>query len=304
MLKRHRSDESLQLRYAMSLSNFTATFHHEPYPAIYPSRVELSAQGKVVIVTGGGKGIGKATALAFAKAQAKAIVITGRTETTLERTSSDIQKLGSKSMFYVADVTDSKRMHEIFSAVKAQFGSIDIVVSNAAYLSDLADIHNAPVDEWWAGFEVNVKGGLIVTQAFLQNADAGATLINISTGLVHMYFGPSLSSYTASKLATARLLEDTQAEYPQFRIFNVHPGIIQTEMNTKSQVPPQDSGTFLHVTNRLVDLPADFAVWLSSPEANFVKGRFLWANWDVDELKNRAQEITGNFLKTGLIGFE
>jgi NAD(P)-dependent dehydrogenase (short-subunit alcohol dehydrogenase family) len=289
----------------MSLSNFTATYHHEPYPAINPSLPELSAQGKVVIVTGGGKGIGKATALAFAKAHAKAIVITGRTETTLEQTSSEIEKLGPKSIFYVADVTDSKRTHEIFSSVKARFGSIDVVISNAAYLSDLGDIRDAPVDEWWTGFEVNVKGGFNVTQAFLQNAEPGATLINISTAITHMYFVPGLSSYAASKLATVRLLEDTHTEYPQFRIFNIQPGVIQSDMNTKSGIAPQDSGTFFCVTNFvLVDLPAYFAVWLSSPEADFVKGRFLWANWDVNELKNRAQDITENKLRTGLIGFE
>lgn len=309
-IRQHRASlkaERLSNRFScvtMGLSNFTATYHHEPYPAINPSRPELSAQGKVVIVTGGGKGIGKATALAFAKAHAKAVVITGRTKPTLEQTSSEIEKLGSKSVFYVADVTDSKRMHDIFSAIKAQFGSIDIVISNAAYLSDREDIHNASVDEWWTGFEVNVKGGLNVTQAFLQNTEPGATLINISTAITHMYFVPGLSSYAASKLATVRLLEDTHIEYPQFRIFNIQPGVIQSDMNTKSGIAPQDSGTFFIVANVLVDLPAYFAVWLSSPEADFVRGRFLWANWDVSELKNRAQDITENKLRTGLIGFE
>jgi hypothetical protein len=61
----------------------------------------------------------------------------------------------------------------------------------------------------------------------------------------------------------------------------------------------------LHEANRdLVSLPASFNVWLASPEAKFLKGRFLWTNWDVDELKAQAKEIeAGTKFQIGLVGF-
>jgi hypothetical protein len=64
------------------------------------------------------------------------------------------------------------------------------------------------------------------------------------------------------------------------------------------------SGIFIELTLNLVSLPASFNVWLASPEARFLRGKFLWANWDVDELKAKAKEIEeGTQLSIGLVGW-
>jgi NAD(P)-dependent dehydrogenase (short-subunit alcohol dehydrogenase family) len=202
------------------------------------------------MITGGGKGIGRAIALAFAKANAKVIVITGRTEATLKETSSEIENLGCKSVYYVADVTNKKLMQRIFSTVEADFERLDVVVSNAAYLPDLAPLKEIDVEEWWSAFEVNVRGSFIVTQAFLGIAPPGATLINISSaishtsGIVGFPYTPDITGYSASKLAGVKVMEDVQAEHPELRIFSLHPGVIDSDTNTKAKNTPQDSGIY------------------------------------------------------------
>lgn len=132
---------------------------------------------------------------------------------------------------------------------------------------------------------------------------------------------PGLSAYASSKLAQVKLLEFLAAENPNIFVASLHPGIVETKTFTKSgskadalpmdkgesYVPPPLSTTlaaFLIVTEpdmtlpNIVQLPAHFTVWLTSPEAAFLKGRLVWANWDVNELKARAEEIASGVQLT------
>ncbi|KAH8799789.1 hypothetical protein F5884DRAFT_868883 [Xylogone sp. PMI_703] len=273
---------------------WTKITHHDVYPAIDPSNPSLSVKGKVVIITGGSRGIGRATALAFAKAGAEAVVITGRTEKTLQAVVEDIINLGAKAKYYIADVIDKSKIQEVFTNTKAQFGSIDVVISNAGYLPDSAKIRDADIDDWWKTFEINTKGAFIVTQAFIQHANPGATLINVNSAIAHVPHMGDFSSYGASKLASLKVAEATQAEHPEFRVYSVQPGLIETETSSKSHTPEEDTA----------ELPAAFMVWLVTAETDFLMGRMVWANWDVEELKQRSKEIVEkNLLRTGITGW-
>ncbi|KFY18383.1 hypothetical protein V493_08673 [Pseudogymnoascus sp. VKM F-4281 (FW-2241)] len=278
----------------MSFPSWTHTTHHDAYPSIDPSRPDLCSKGKVVIVTGGGRGIGRATALAFAKSGARAVVITSRSETAIAVVAGEINKLGCEARYYSVDAVDQTQIQEVFTATKAEFGNIDVVVNNAGYLPDEALIKDALLDDWWAAFEVNTKGGFIAIQAFVQHASPGATLISTVTALAHSAYYPGFSSYGASKLATLKVMQDVHEEHPEYRVFSIQPGIIDTVTSSKSKLPEQDT----------VDLPASFSVWLASAESDFVRGRMLWANWDVDELKAKKDEIlNGDLLKIVLSGW-
>jgi NAD(P)-dependent dehydrogenase (short-subunit alcohol dehydrogenase family) len=103
--------------------------------------------------------------------------------------------------------------------------------------------------------------------------------ISLTTGVAHIgpALGLSISSYTASKLAGAQILEFIAEEYPHVKAFNLSPGIVDTDMSRKS-------GLESHQIPDVAELPAHFAVWLAGPDSDFLKGRFLWANWDVEEL--------------------
>src|SRR5437899_9505867 len=147
--------------------SFTKTWHNTAYAAIDPTRPELSAKGKVVVVTGGGSGIGPVIVDDFAKAGATKIAIIGRTEKSLLATKSSIEEKYPESTVLagVADVSDAVAVERVFSEIKTQFGAIDILVSNAGYLPNIISVKTTPVDEWFKGYEVNVKGALIVSQA-------------------------------------------------------------------------------------------------------------------------------------------
>jgi NAD(P)-dependent dehydrogenase (short-subunit alcohol dehydrogenase family) len=178
------------------------TRHNASYPYIDPLRPELSAQGKVVLITGGGQGIGLSIALAFAKANAKAIVILGRTESTLRDGKAKIELAYSEARVHVfpVDVTNEKGVAEVFKTVHSTIGTIDVCVSNASYISKLVPIAASDIDEyvfklsvlilsftrqiegqtlklhsWWSAFTTQVMGGLIIAHAFLAHRTSTRT---------------------------------------------------------------------------------------------------------------------------------
>jgi NAD(P)-dependent dehydrogenase (short-subunit alcohol dehydrogenase family) len=228
--------------------SFTPTYHHNTYPAIDPSRPELSAKGKVVLITGGGQGIGKATARAFAQANAYAIIITGRTQQTLLETKAELKHINpnTKVLTFVGDVADANAVRTIFDSMKEEFGRVDVLVSNAGYLPEPAQISKEDVDEFWKGFEINTKGAFIVVRAFLGVASPNATVINVSSAAAHIAF-PGIQGYSSSKVAALSLFEFVQNENTALRVVSIQPGAILSAMNIKSGFPAEDDGESLNL---------------------------------------------------------
>ncbi|KAF4333432.1 short-chain type dehydrogenase reductase [Fusarium beomiforme] len=279
--------------------DFVPTYHHDTYDTISEKKPELSCKGKVVFVTGGGRGIGREIAKAFAVAGAKGIFIIGRTGADLLDAAEEIKSLSPGIPVPVhyaeADITDREAVASAFTHANEAFGHIDILIQNAGYLDAHRTLLDSDLDDYWKTFEINVKGGLIVTQQFLKQSQSGDTIINIGSGAGHLPCIPGYSAYSSSKLAFAKMIEFVQDENPNLRVFKINPGAIPTEMQKKS-------GDIAAVDN--IRLPASYCVWLAaSKEADCLKGRFLWANWDVTELLQRKDEIkTQNLLTHGLAG--
>jgi NAD(P)-dependent dehydrogenase (short-subunit alcohol dehydrogenase family) len=223
--------------------SFTPTYHHHSYPAIDPSRPELSTKGKVVLITGGGQGIGKASARAFAQANADVIIITGRTQKTLLETKTEIGKISpdTKVRTFIGDVTDANAIRTIFDSIKEEFGRVDVLVSNAGYLPEPVPISKQDLDDLWKAFEINTKGTFIVVQAFLGVASPNATLISVSTVAAHVAW-PGGQGYTSSKAATLSYLQFVQNENEALRVVSIHPGVIMSAMSLKANFPAQDDG--------------------------------------------------------------
>jgi NAD(P)-dependent dehydrogenase (short-subunit alcohol dehydrogenase family) len=285
----------------MAFPYFTKTHHTEPYDGISPSLPNLSTAGKSVLITGGGSGIGPRIADAFAKSGSTQIAILGRTQSTLERTKSELeaQYPELKVLAFVADISDDKAVSHAIHGAKSEFGPLDILVANAAYQPKPELLPDTDITEWAKGLEINVKGNLILSREFLVNASKNPIIVHVSAGIVHLPSYPKFSGYTVSKLAELKLFEAIQAEYPHARVFNLHPGILETDMLAKSQA----SGLVVEKLDH-IDLPGHFIVWLVSPEAEFLKGKLVWSNWDIDELKARREEIEGTQILTiGLQGW-
>lgn len=138
-----------------AIPSLTKTYHTKSYPAISPSRPELSAAGKNIVITGGGTGIGRAIAFGFAEAKAASISILGRRLDRLEATKSDIvAKFPDVKVFcYSADLLDGASVKAAFDVIAQQVGKIHVYVSNAGVYSagPVATVH---VDEFMYSFEV------------------------------------------------------------------------------------------------------------------------------------------------------
>lgn len=235
---------------------FTKTFHSSVYPSIDPTSSTLSAKGKVVLVTGGGRGIGKAIATAFARAGSHAVVILGRKADTLQNAEKEISSIaqasGSGTMVrsFPVDIRDADAVFRAFRTARDEFKAIDIVANNAAALH-LSTLEAANVHDYWKSFETNVKGTLNIMQAFAQfgldhNGATPGTFINVtSVGLV-MPIYPKWSNYVATKLAAFSMTEFFAAEMGgKIRTFSIHPGRVETDMAKDNGIPTfEDAGTF------------------------------------------------------------
>ncbi|KAJ5833634.1 Glucose/ribitol dehydrogenase [Penicillium riverlandense] len=277
----------------------TSTWHTESYPSISPTRPELSAKGKTVLVTGGGTGIGAETALSFAVAGASRIALLGRREPPLIATKASIEEKFAHVEVFVAstDVTDKRQVNSAFAEF-ASGGKIDILVSGAATIGPQDPVRDVDSEKFLDAIQQNLRGSLHVAQAFLLHASPHAVAIDINSSAAHVNFGIGFSAYNVAKLAVFRLWDSLAAGNPNLSIFHIQPGIVDTDMN-KEAGGVKATGIEDHVS-----LPANFNVWLASQEAQFLKGKFLWANWDVDELKAKAEEIeSSGLLSIGLGGW-
>ncbi|EHY58516.1 hypothetical protein HRR83_007109 [Exophiala dermatitidis] len=281
----------------MNHPSFTKTYHKASYPAIDPSRPELSAKDKTVIVTGAGAGgIGAAVAHAFAKAGAQKIALVGRTEATLQQTKDAIVQAHPDATVYVAvaDVSKAESVGLAAHNIRVEIGAWNVFAHCAAVLPRATTLVGADEDDWFSAFETNVKFSAHFAKHFLPKRRPNATYIGINAGAAHVPPSqlPGASAYSASKLAAAKLDEYLAYENPELRVFTVHPGIVLTNMARKALGDKKDS--FPESILDAPELPANFLVWLASPEADFLRGRYLWANWDVEELIARKAEIEGN----------
>ncbi|KAF2786538.1 NAD(P)-binding protein [Melanomma pulvis-pyrius CBS 109.77] len=272
--------------------SFTKTWHSQSYPAILPSRPELSAAGKVVFITGGGSGIGKATAIAFAQAGAKVIAIFGRRVGNLQSAAEEVRRANlagtTTVVFESVDISQRVALEAAFASAsnKADGAKVDVLVNNAGSLKPLSPLATYGEKELRESIEGNLIGSFNVVQAVVPLLAPGAKILNISSGIAHINPIPGFWAYSSLKLAIVKMFDFLQAEHPDLGVFNIQPGVVETELSHVSSFQGQDD----------VALPAHFNVWIASPEAEFLKGKFVWANWDVDELKALAEEVRESML--------
>ncbi|KAI0480179.1 putative NADP(+)-dependent dehydrogenase [Xylariaceae sp. FL0804] len=278
------------------LPSATATWHNDTYEAISPRRPELSAAGKTVIITGAGRGIGREIAVTFAAAGASRLILLGRDATSLEETASLLPG-GATASTHAVDVADGEALQSVASSIPRW----DVMVLAAGYLSGPGTMVESDADDWWKSFETNAKGTYLCIKSFAPTADPShATVLALTSGMTAPPAKtlPGLSAYLASKLAVMKMIEYLPAEQPNIFAATVHPGLVESDMFYKAGGDP----TKLPVDK--VQLPAHFLLWMSSPEAAFLNGRSVWANWDVDELKEQAEAIeSGSLMTSGTYGW-
>ncbi|KAL0936338.1 short chain dehydrogenase reductase [Colletotrichum truncatum] len=275
----------------MSFPSPTKTYHQKAYAAIDPTRPELSTKGKHAFISGGGAGIGASIAVSLAKSGVSTLGLLGRTIASLESTKSVIEALGSSTVvhLYVADVTDAEATSSALNSFSHSInGRIDILIANAGYMSDLRTITDSDPEDWWRAFEVTVRGNFNLLRAFQPLAASDSSVIHISTAAIHIPYMFGFSAYRASKSAATKLFEYYHHENPDAFVLQVHPGLIGgTAMSEKFAASAKELGLVYDD----IEMSGNFTVWAVSDEAKFLNGRFVHANWDVEELKALKKEL-------------
>lgn len=274
--------------------------HRELYPAINPAiALSGSAAGKVIFMAGASQGIGRATAIAFAKAGARAIFVTGRTSEPLEETMRLLEEANpvTERAWRICDVTSNEQVRAAVDDCLARFGGIDVADCNAGYLDKWAKIAESDPESWWTTWEINVRGTYHViryaiphlidsARRFAAEDRSGGHLILISS-IGAQLLSAGASDYQTSKHAINRLCEFVNSDYGEdgVKCFAIHPGGVRTALALNM---PEAIHTSLRDEP---EVAAGFAVWLCSGQADWARGRYLNATWDVDQLQERKDEI-------------
>lgn len=195
--------------------------------------------GKVALITGSNRGIGKGIAEAFAS-EGAALILMARDESRLQQTADALREQGAKVLAIAADVTDEKQVKEVFQKSIEQFGRLDILVNNAGTMSGFGALDQLPVDSWDQVIAVNLRGPFLCTrEAFgLMKKQGGGRIINIGS-ISAQRVRPYSAAYSTSKHGIWGLTQVTALEGREFGISCgcLHPGNVLVEQRQGDKEP-------------------------------------------------------------------
>lgn len=243
--------------------------------------MNINYTGKIVLVTGGTSGIGKATALAFARAGAK-VVVTGRREKEGTAVVAEIQHAGGTAAFFRADVAQDKEVKAAVDFTVKTYGRLDVAYNNAG-VEAAGPLEQVTEAEYRRTFDINVWGTMNAMRyeipAMLQNGRGAIVNTSSVVGRIAL---PGMSLYTATKHAIEGLTKSVALEYADkgIRVNAVAPGTIATEMIDRlvgTEEKNRAGLTALHPIGRLGE-PKEVAaavLFLGSDQASFITGESL-----------------------------
>lgn len=242
--------------------------------------METEFKNKVVIVTGGAFGIGRATALAFAKKGAKVVVVDWKENT---ETIDLIKKSKGEALFIKCDVSKSSDVKAMVSKTIATFGRLDFAFNNAGIEGESASVQDCSEENWDKTIGVNLKGVWLCMKYEIQEMikQRKGVIINCSSvaGLVGFAGSPA---YVASKHGVIGLTKTAALEYAKdgIRVNAVCPGVIKTAMidrltGEKEEVEKKFIGLEPMARMGKPEEIANTVVWMCSDEASFVTGHAM-----------------------------
>ena len=239
-------------------------------------------KGKVAVVTGASKGIGAAIATALGAEGASVVVNYASSKAGADKVVAAIQKAGGKAVAVGGDVSKVAEAQGIIDAAIQNFGKLDILVNNSG-VYEFAPLEAVTEESFHRQFNINVLGLLLVTQAAAKHLGAGASIINIGSG-VSRITPPHSAVYTGTKGAVDAITGVLSRELgpKQIRVNTINPGMVETEGTVtagfigsdfeKSLLPQVPLGR----TGKVGDI-ASIAVFLASADSGWLTGEQLLA---------------------------
>jgi 3-oxoacyl-[acyl-carrier protein] reductase len=248
----------------------------------------MKLKDKTVLITGAGSGLGREMALVFSREGANIGVNDVRPEAA-QNVVTEIEREGGRAVGLTADVSDSAAVRKIFAEFLATFGTIDILVNNAALYYDIDNTDNSP-DYLKRVFDVNLHGAWFMSRAVTPTMceKRWGRIINQSSGAAYIYLMPpeerfrelGAFTYSQTKWGIVGLTKFMAGQLGQYNVLVncIAPGVTMTEA-TKKIVPEEFMGmiTMMSAMKRTLE-PEDLAgtaVFFASDDANFVTGQVL-----------------------------
>ncbi len=260
---------------------------------------------KVAIVTGGGRGLGRAFAQALAAA-GYAVAVVARTEAELAETVALIEGSAGRASAFPTDVTDGAAVDHAFTDVERALGPVDLLVNNAGVVGPLGPFAESDAAAWWRTLEVNLQGQILCAHRALPGmiARRRGRIINIASGGGATML-PYFSAYVTSKTALIRFSECLAYELKPhgIAVFAMGPGTVRTTMSEYSLNSPEGRTWmpwFRDIFDEGRDLPperpAALLVNLASGRADILSGRYVYPADDFERMIEEAREIEARKL--------
>jgi NAD(P)-dependent dehydrogenase (short-subunit alcohol dehydrogenase family) len=235
--------------------------------------------GKTALVTGASRGIGRATALALAKAGALVIVHYGNAQKEADEVVKEITAAGGRAQKVTADLSKPNGAHDLAKQVRGIVGDrLDILVANAG-ISEAASIEELTVDDFDQLFAVNVRAPYFLVQQLLPTMCKGSTII-FTSSLVARAVAGTLSAYAATKGAVDTLVKHFAVALGErgIRVNAVAPGVVDTDMSNFTKTEEGRNRALSMQALKRLATPEDIAgamVFLASDEARWITGETM-----------------------------
>ncbi|ABS23355.1 glucose 1-dehydrogenase [Bacillus cytotoxicus] len=242
-------------------------------------------KGKVVVITGASKGIGKAMSIRFGEEKAKVVVNYRSNEAEAQEIVEKIQKAGGEAIAVKGDVTVEADVINLVQTAVKEFGTLDVMINNAG-IENPVDSHKMSLSDWNRVIETNLTGTFLGSREaikyFVEN-DIKGSVINMSS--VHEKIPwPLFVHYAASKGGMKLMTETLALEYAPkgIRVNNIGPGAINTPINAEKFADPEKRADVESmIPMGYIGKPEEIAAvaaWLASSQASYVTGITLFAD--------------------------
>ncbi len=265
---------------------------------------ELS--GQVALITGGGRGIGRAVAQAFAAAGAQ-VAATARSADQLAETVALITAAGGKALALPADVSDPEAVARMVAETERQLGPVDVLVNSAGATGTAGPLWEVDVEEWWHCAAVNIRGPMLCAHRVLPGmvARRRGRILNVVSAAATMA-GPYGSAYITTKTALLRFSEVLALETKEYGIsvFAVDPGGVRTAMTEAFFGSPAGRRWVPGMAERMEansptpERAANLCLRLAEGVADSLSGCYLSVTHDLPALIQQADDLRKQELYT------
>jgi NAD(P)-dependent dehydrogenase (short-subunit alcohol dehydrogenase family) len=264
--------------------------------------------GEIAVVTGAGRGFGRAIALEFAR-QGAAVTVTSRTRTELDAVAAEIRAAGGSGLAVPGDVTRPGDVERVIAQTERAHGPVSLLVSNAGVPGPFGPLWTIDPELWWASQEVHIRAPMLYLRRVMPAMiERRAGRIIIVSALASRMVAPYLSAYCVGKIAQTRIAAEAAAEAKELGVslFAIDPGFVFTGIAEETMNSPDAQRWLPGMVSRIrarkdsPDRDADLArctrrcLDLASGRYDVLSGRYMELDDDIEAMRQQALAAAGS----------